>query len=770
MGNSSRTSSEILPTNEKIPSHVAAPHVDWRDMGEREHFVQFYEHDEFLIDAVTGFIGAAIEAGESAIFIGTPAHLNAIQARLMQRNIDVQAATAREQCVWLDAAETLDEFMIDGELDPVRFNQVIGEVVQRALRNNRRLRAFGEMVALLWERGDKRVAVRLEELWNDLAKTYSFALFCAYPLDSFNDHIDGVPFADICKCHTRVIPAESYGALPNADQRLRAVSRLQQKAQSLETEILHRREVERALSRRECELLDFVENASEGLHRVAANGIILWANRAELNLLGYQAEEYIGHHIADFHADLDVINGMLSNLQSGQALFDSPARMRCKDGTIKYVEVNSSGYFEDGKLVYTRCFTRDVTARHEAEEQQIRLFESEREARAEAERVSRMKDEFLATLSHELRTPLNAIYGWTQIVKKSPADAKTVAEGMEVIDRNVRAQTQLIEDLLDMNRIVSGKVRLDIQRIDLIPVLQAAIESAALAAKAKGIEVKQFLDPLAGPVSGDPGRLQQVVWNLLNNAVKFTPEGGKIQVLLERVNSHLEISVSDDGAGIKPDFLPHVFERFRQADASITRKHGGLGLGLSIVKQLVELHGGNVRAKSAGEGKGATFIVALPRLAIKESEVLQQYSALAHDPALDCSGINLTGVKILIVDDEADARHLLSRLLRDFGAEVITAGSAPEAIDFLKKHHPNVMVSDIGMPGMDGFELIRAIRAMRPDPASQVAAIAVTALARSEDRTRALLAGYQLHLTKPMESLELIVSIASLTKRIGMHK
>jgi PAS domain S-box-containing protein len=743
--------------------------VDWRSMGEREHFVQFYEDDEFLIDAVSGFVGAAIEAGENSVIIATEDHRQAIQSRLAARNLDV-SIDAGAQCVWLDAARVLEQFMVDGQPDRIRFDEVVGGVVRRALRDNRKLRAFGEMVAILWARGDRAAAIRLEELWNDLVKYHSFALFCAYPMGEFGEQSDGVPFTDICKCHTRVIPAESYGALPSDDQRLRVITRLQQKANSLESEILHRREVQKALARREKELLDFVENASEGLHKVAANGIILWANRAELDLLGYAPEEYIGRHIAQFHADEDVINGMLARLQAGESLHECPARMRCKDGSIKQVEVNSSGYFEEGKLVYTRCFTRDVTARREAEERQRVLFESEREARAQAEHVSKMKDEFLATLSHELRTPLNAIYGWTQIVKNALNDPGTVAEGIEVIDRNVRIQTQLIEDLLDMSRIISGKVRLDVQRIELIPVLHAAVESVSPAAQNKNIRIKQVLDPLAGPVSGDPSRLQQVLWNLLNNAVKFTPADGKIELLLERANSRIEITVSDTGAGIKPEFLPHVFERFRQADASITRRHGGLGLGLSIVKQLIELHGGSVRAKSAGEGHGATFIVTLPLLVVKDSDLLRQHSAISHEAPVDCSEIDLTGVRVLLVDDEPDARHLLSRLLRDCGAEVISAGSAVDALEFLKKHRPRVMISDIGMPGMDGFELIRAIRALAPEEGSRVAAIALTAFARSEDRTRALLAGYQLHMAKPVEPQELIVSVASLAQRVNSAK
>ena len=702
---------------------ATTPGVDWSNMSPSDHFVQFYENDEYLVEAATGFVAAAIVAGESAIVIGTREHRISMRQKLVARGLDISA----DACQWYDAAETLAKFMVDGSPDPRRFVEVVGGIVSQAARGKRRLRAFGEMVAILWSEGNRAGAVRLEELWNELAKVHQFALFCAYPIKGFDKAGDGVALGDVCKCHTRVIPAESYAGLASADERLRAITRLQQKAQSLETEIAHRREVEKALARREQELLDFVENAGEGLHKVAADGTILWANRAELKMLGYQAEEYIGHSITEFHVDADVIEGMLSKLHEGQSLCDCPARLRCKDSSIKYVEVNSNAFFEDGKLVYTRCFTRDVTARREAEKRQRDLLESERAARAEAERVSHMKDEFLATLSHELRTPLNAIFGWSQIVKQSPADVKTVVEGIAVIDRNVRIQTQLIEDLLDMSRIISGKVRLDVQRLELIPVLQAAVESVRPSAQARGIYIKQVLDPLAGPVSGDANRLQQVVWNLLSNAVKFTPKGGKIELLLERVNSHLEITVSDTGQGINPDFLPHVFERFSQADASTTRKHGGLGL--SIVKQLVELHGGSVRVKSGGEGQGASFTVALPLLVAKTLDLSRQHPAVGGDASTDCSAIRLDGVKVLVVDDEPDARQLIARLLRDCEAEVLTAASAAEAIELLKRHHPQVLVSDIGMPETDGFELIRKIRSMQPVEGSQVSAVALHTIA-----------------------------------------
>ena len=395
-----------------------------------------------------------------------------------------------------------------------------------------------------------------------------------------------------------------------------------------------------------------------------------------------------------------------------------------------------------------------------------RLLEAERAARAEAERVSLQKDEFLATLSHELRTPLNAILGLSQILRTHAHADPEVADGLAVIERNTRVQVQLIEDLLDMSRIISGKIRLDVQHVDLQDVVKAAVASVRHAADAKEIRLQVVLDPLAGPVRGDPNRLQQCFWNLLSNAIKFTPKGGRVQVTLERVNSHVEACVIDDGQGIKPEFLPHVFERFRQADASTTRRHGGLGLGLSIVKHLVELHGGHVRAKSAGEGKGATFCIELPVLVVHPPEERERrVHPRSPAPSADLAAVDhpsLDGVKVLVVDDEPDARALIRRVLEGCGATVIVAASAAEALPLVARERPHMIVSDIGMPGEDGYEFIRRVRALPPHEGGRTPAAALTAFARAEDRTRALRAGYQTHVAKPVEPTELTAVVASL--------
>jgi len=407
-------------------------------------------------------------------------------------------------------------------------------------------------------------------------------------------------------------------------------------------------------------------------------------------------------------------------------------------------------------------------AAQKSAEERKSLLESERAARTAAERMSDVKDEFLATLSHELRTPLNAILGWAQVLRSGTKDQADYRKGLETIERNARMQNQLIEDLLDMSRITSGKLRLDVQQVQPVPIIEAAVETVRPAADAKNIRLETFLDPAAGPISGDPGRLQQVIWNLLSNAIKFTPKNGKVQILLERVSSHIEISVADTGVGVKPEFIQHLFERFRQADASTTRTHGGLGLGLSIVKSLVELHGGTVWVKSPGEGQGTTVTVHLPLTAVHRRVNTQERLHLQaeHVRPTNFIAAELSGLRVLVVDDHPDARDLIKRVLEDCSAVVITASTAAEALALVERQRPDVLISDIGMPDSDGFELLRRVRALGPAQGGKVPAIALTAFARSEDRTRALRAGFLVHVSKPVDPSELVATVASVAGRV----
>jgi PAS domain S-box-containing protein len=410
-----------------------------------------------------------------------------------------------------------------------------------------------------------------------------------------------------------------------------------------------------------------------------------------------------------------------------------------------------------------------------------RLYDAAKRARAEAEKSaeekerlyreaqesSRLKDEFLATVSHELRTPLTAILGWAHMLRTGGLNGDSTLKAIETIERNARSQSQLIDDLLDVSRIITGKLRIDVRPVDPNSFIEAAIESVRPAAEAKEVRVQRIMDTGVVTVSGDPIRLQQVIWNLLSNAIKFTPRGGRVQVRLERVNSHIEISVSDSGAGIAQEFLPYVFDRFRQADQRTTRQHGGLGLGLAIVRHLVELHGGTVRAESPGQGQGAIFTVLLPVAPVYQSVGQgERVHPAARDtlPLYDCPD-RLDGLKVLVVDDEPDTRELLKAGLGRCGAQVTAVGSAAEALGAIVATVPDLLISDIGMPGEDGYELIRRVRELPAEGGGKVAAIALTAYARVEDRMQALRAGFQMHVPKPVELAELVAVAASLAQR-----
>ena len=395
------------------------------------------------------------------------------------------------------------------------------------------------------------------------------------------------------------------------------------------------------------------------------------------------------------------------------------------------------------------------------------LLRKEQEARATAEAADRAKDQFLAVLSHELRTPLNAVYGWARMLRAGQIQGEAdVTRALEVIERNANAQVQLVDDLLDVSRVISGKMRLDVRKVDLSIVVEAAADAVRPAAEAKGIRLQSVLDPRAGPITGDPDRLQQLVWNLLINAVKFTPKGGQIQVHLQRINSHVEIVVSDTGQGIAPDVLPVIFERFRQADSSSTRTHSGLGLGLALVKHLVELHGGTVVAQSAGATRGATFVVGLP-LTIAEFPLgpLPRVHPTAPSAEPLPAGTPLDGLKILVVDDDPDALELTTAILESSGAGVRRCFAAPEALDALREWRPDVLVSDIEMPGEDGYSLIRKVRALDPAQGGRTPAIALTAYGRTQDRILSLAAGYSMHVPKPVDPGELTTIVASVASR-----
>lgn len=634
---------ELSPLGVERPddAHLwPAPTTDWSEMTDSDHFVQFYEADTSLLNSLSGFIGKGLGAGGGAVIVATKAHRDGLESRLKGAGVDITTASASGKYVSLDAAETLSQFMVNGLPEAGRFSDLMSSVIAGVSDGRNSVRAFGEMVALLWEQGNYDGAMRLEELWNDLQKTHAFSLFCAYPMNGFSGESLVTPLNGVCNVHSRVIPAESYANLANKDQRLRAIIQLQQKAKTLEAEIRQR------------------EMTQEELH---------------------------------------------------------------------------------ASLV------------------------REQLARAEAETANRLKDEFLATVSHELRTPLNAIMGWSHILRNRRVDRATMERAFETIDRNAKSQAQLIEDILDVSRVVTGKLHLNMGPVDLAAVINSSIDSVQLAANSKKIQLVVMLDPSARHTFGDAGRLQQVIWNLLSNAINFTPIDGRVEVTVERMEQDVQISVSDNGAGINPSFLPFIFDRFRQADGTMTRRHGGLGLGLAIVRHLVELHGGTVKADSAGENCGSTFTIRLP-LAVpqKRDQVRADIGSLWPTDKADFHVLPvLDNVRILLVDDNQDTLHVLSNMLAERNARVQTASSVGEALEMLEWFKPDVLVSDLAMPDEDGYSLISKLRLA--EKGKHIPAVALTALVRVEDRTRALSAGFNMFVPKPVEPTELITAIASLT-------
>ena len=528
--------------------------------------------------------------------------------------------------------------------------------------------------------------------------------------------------------------------------------------------------------------------SAQGIFMTDAELTIRWWNHWLESRSNRTSAEMIGQNLLDLYPDLaergldkyykDALEGQIKLLSQRLHHYLLPMAPQGDETSFKMMQQSAriAPLVEGDRVIGTITVIDDVTERISRENQLMRLLSREQAARKEAEMANRTKDQFLATVSHELRTPLNAISGWVQLLIKRDVDPQFLAHGLEVVDRNVRMQTKIIEDILDVSRIITGKLSLSVTQVNLVSVIEAALDALRLAADAKGIRLEWALDPDSGPVSGDPARLQQVVWNLISNAIKFTPRGGVVNVRLARAESQVEIVVSDTGKGISNDFLPFVFERFRQADSSSTRHHSGLGLGLAIVRHLVEMHGGTVSAASEGEGRGATFILRLPIMAVRRTEdtvpqsnsnrsgndtesVFSGRSNLSDDKA------KLSDIRVLIVDDEADARELLEVILLQFGAEVKGATSVQQALEILECWKPDAIVSDVGMPNEDGYSLIQKVRMLEPARGGLTPAIALTGYGRPEDRLQLLSAGYQIHLSKPVEMRQLIDSIASLTNK-----
>jgi PAS domain S-box-containing protein len=704
----------------------------------------------------------------------------------------------------------------------------------------------------------------------------------------------------------------------------------------IKRDITDRKRAEEALRRSESELADLFETTSIGLHWIDEEGKIIRVNQAELDLLGYSREEYLGHHISEFHCDEEEIKDLLSRSKAGENLREYEASLRCKNGAVKRVQINSSVFWEDGKFGHNRCFIHDITdqkrterrltlqysvtrilsestdfiasarrilqttceslewemgamwkvdsdaqvlrcvdfwhvptleveqfeevtraseftkgtglpgriwkqgepswipelaedpdfsryvaakraglhsafgfpillgrevlgviefftreirkpdeellrliggiggqigqftERKRAEEKLAELLQRERAARADAELANRLKDEFLATLSHELRTPLNAVIGWSRMLRSDRLDKDSAKHALQVIERNAWAQKQIIEDILDVSRVITGKLQLNVGPLDLVTVVDGALDAVRPAMEAKDIRIETIIHAGLRMISGDADRLQQVVWNLLSNAAKFTPPAGKVEIRVSQSAAHVQIDVGDTGPGIDPDFLPHVFERFRQADGSTTRTHGGLGLGLAIVRHLVELHGGTITAENRSDGTGAIFTVRLPLPSGElRPETLAGAASIFKEP--ESEPPNLENLRILVVDNETEALDLIAMELTQHGANVTGVTTAGEALNELERSTFDLLISDIGMPDVDGYELMRQVRRSESNKEKRIPAVALTGYARVQDRMRAILAGYNTHVPKPVEAKELVTVVASLAGRLSKN-
>jgi signal transduction histidine kinase/CheY-like chemotaxis protein len=778
-----------------------------------DHLVQFYDEDAALIATLAEYIGFGLATDRNCLVIATKDHRDALEVRLRDAGLDLSTAQAVGQYVVVDAADTLARIEVGDGADPQRFMEVVGSLFGR-LRPGRPTRVFGEMVGLLLTRGRSDATLQLETLWNELGGTRTFELLCAYPLAQLGGRGLAHPIAEICARHARVISAAGAPGRGEEDERLRTLVSLQRQASSLQAEVTERSAIESTLRT----VKDELEMQVQDLRRLHETAVRLTGNLevesvlrevlqaamavpgTSLGLLSLCEPEGPGLALA-VHAGfapefLDEVRHVPPGGGACGTAFAERRQVVVEDVTIDPVFAPYRAAAEGAgfrSCHSTPLFTRrgdivgvlsvffpgprrpserelrlmDLHARIAADaienarlhqrlqrelEDRKQSLAREHIARAEAESANRMKDEFLATVSHELRTPLNAILGWAHILRAGAPDEATMARGMEVIERNAQAQAQLVEDILDASRVITGSLRLTRGRVDLAAVINTATDSVRLGAEGKGIELAVILDPAARQISGDASRLQQMVWNLLSNAIKFTSPGGRVEIRLARIDGYAQIQVTDTGEGIAPQFLPFIFDRFRQADSTITRRHGGLGLGLAIVRHLAELHEGTVEAESAGEGYGATFTIRLPLGAT--AEAARPVAAGAPAP--------LQGAQLLVVDDDQDALDMLSMLLGEAGASVRTATSAAEALALLRWIRPHVLLSDLAMPDEDGYSLIRSLRTIERHGGRRTPAVALTAYVRVQDRARAVDAGFDVFVEKPVDPDELVSVIAGL--------
>jgi PAS domain S-box-containing protein len=843
-------------------THRLAPATSWRDAGDHEHFVQFYEHESGLLQSVGEYIQHGLHSGVGAIVIATAEHMEELERMLRAGDLDVTAAKARQQLVLLDASATLARIMHQGSPQWSRFLEAVGNPVAEVRRRYPKIIAFGEMVALLWREGRQAPALQLEQLWNELGQREPFSLYCAYPLPRDGEAVSYGAFERICSHHSRVIPAESYvKSAPEA--RLKLIAQLQQKARALEWEMQRRTLVERALAERDRELSDFLENALEGLLKIGPDGTVFWANRAGLELLGCAQAECIGRSIEDFHFDPQDAKESLRRLLAGETLRDHPTVLRRADGSTHHVCIAANAHWDAGKLIHSRWFIRDVTHERLAEnarahlaaivessddaivsktlegiirswnraaerlfgytadeavgqpitliippervqeEQEIlaKLRDGERIDHFETVRVAksgrridvaltispirnangvivgaskiardiserkacdqaqqrtigelqraeealreadRRKDEFLAVLAHELRNPLAPIRYAVAMAKKQGRSEAERLQAQGIIERQVEHMGRLLDDLLDVSRITRGRLILRRSSVDLDSAVAAARESARPLIEARKHTLVVSLPEERIRLVADPVRLAQVFANLLINAAKYTDAGGRIELSARCQRGELVVTVRDNGIGISADMMPRVFTLFAQASPALERSEGGLGIGLALVRGLVELHGGTIDAHSAGVGRGSEFVIRLPLITPAEAE------EAGEGPPPSCA--EAKPLRLLVADDNRDSAATCAALLKASGHEVTVAHSGGEALDLACRTKPDALLLDIGMPGLNGYQLAERIRDTSWGRRAML--IAISGWGQEQDKRRALEAGFDRHLTKPID-------------------
>jgi PAS domain S-box-containing protein len=685
---------------------------------DRAHVVQFYEDDRFLLDEVMQLVGAGLGAGDAVVVIATRAHLDGIEAGLKPRGVDTAVAREQGRYIALDAAETLAMFLVDGTPDEARFADVVGGAIAAAIERHGHVRAFGEMVALLWQEGKREAALRLERLWNDLGRKHAFSLLCGYPMSAFRAGGDQAGLREICEAHSHVVPAESYMGLTTDDERMRSITQFQQKALALEAETRERQQQERRAEEAQARLAAIIESSDDAIISKTLDGVVTSWNRGAERLFGYRAEEMIGEPIArlvptDLRDDLPPI---LAKLRNGERIDHFETERVRKDGQRIHVSLTISPIKDrSGRVIGASKIARDVTERRSAD---------------------RAKDEFLAMLGHELRNPLAAVQS---AIIAARLDGSRRDEALEIARRQAVQLRHLVDDLLDVARVTRGKIALRKRRLFLTSVVERAVEAARTQIQERGHALSISLSPEI-VVDADASRLEQVLVNLLTNAAKYTPPGGRIEVIAEAMGGEVALCVRDDGIGIDPEMLPHVFDLFSQADRSLDRAQGGLGLGLALVSRLVELHGGRVEARSAGCGQGAEFVAYLPAAEGREPDA-------GADNRTDAA--QATTARVLLVEDNVDAADALGMLLELLGHEVRVVHDGLAALEAVGRTSPDVMLIDIGLPGIDGFEVARRVRVL-PNGRSMLL-VALTGYGRDEDKERAEAAGFNHHLTKPVE-------------------